>query len=140
MSVHGITDGNWNHHMAQWFASLVAGPMSCFCLTCLPCWKSPCQLEDEALPTWRFTARRSLRSAASQKRLQLSGILEERSGRVACGSDGDGILESGNNLNFLWVFLCDRMCAPMMHNFHYYGRLLRNPNTGTHGPHLRSED
>jgi hypothetical protein len=36
------------------------------------------------LPTWHFTARRSLRSAASQKRLQLSGMLEERSSRVAC--------------------------------------------------------
>ena len=47
------------------FASLVASPMSYFYLTCLPCLKSPCQLEGEALPTWRFTARRSLRSAAS---------------------------------------------------------------------------
>jgi hypothetical protein len=58
--------------------------MSCFCLTCLPCLKSPCQLEGEALPTWRFTARRYLRSAASQERLRLSGMLEERSSGVAC--------------------------------------------------------
>jgi hypothetical protein len=36
-------------------------------------------LSGEALPTWRFTARRSLRSAASQEHLQLSGMLEERS-------------------------------------------------------------
>jgi hypothetical protein len=27
------------------FASLVASPMSCFCLTCLPCLKSPCQVK-----------------------------------------------------------------------------------------------
>jgi hypothetical protein len=36
-------------------------------------------LSGEALPTWRFTARRSLRSAASQEQLQLSGMLKERS-------------------------------------------------------------
>jgi len=39
-------------------------------------------LSGEALPTWRFTARRSLRSAASQEHLQLSGMLEERSSGV----------------------------------------------------------
>jgi hypothetical protein len=36
-------------------------------------------LSGEALPTWRFTAQRSLRSAASQKQLQLLGMLKERS-------------------------------------------------------------
>jgi hypothetical protein len=46
----------------------------------LPCLKSPCQLEGEALPTWRFTACR-VRSA-----YQLSGMLEERSSGVACDS------------------------------------------------------
>jgi hypothetical protein len=33
-----------------------------------------------------------------------------------------------------------RSILGIMHNFHYYGRLPRNPNTGTHRPHLRSED
>ena len=46
------------------FASWVASPMSCFCLMCLPCLKSPCQLEGETLPTWRFTTPR-VRSAYS---------------------------------------------------------------------------
>jgi hypothetical protein len=65
----------WKLERHRDFAWLVASPMSCFCLTCLPCLKSPCQLEGEALPTWRFTARR-VRSAYSSRECSRNAAVE----------------------------------------------------------------